>query len=116
MAFNTFTPARAPDPGTTDAPEAKFIKTEFGDGYSALVPDGVNNIKRQMDLEWSMLTPTGAKALIDFFVAQNGQPFWWTPSDESTALKWTCVEWKDKRGEAGFRTVSAKFKQSFLLG
>jgi phage-related protein len=116
MTLATFTPPRKPDRGTEDTPKVKVLKAEFGDGYTQSSPDGLNHIRRQMTLSWEMLNPTQAAAITGFFVAQLGcTPFWWTPSDETTPVKWTCEDWKDKRGDGGFRTVQATFVQSFNL-
>jgi phage-related protein len=116
MAIATFTPPRAPNVGTEDAPKVSLLKAEFGDGYTQATAAGINHIRRIISLEWEVLTPTQAKAMTDFFVAQGGyKPFWWTPSNEATPLKWTCEEWKDKRDKGGLRTVSATFIQSFNL-
>lgn len=117
MALPTFS-WRAPDEGTEDAPETKLLVAEFGDGYTSIAPDGLNNVRRVLKLSWDMQVPTEAKALNDFFAitGQGGaQPFWYTPSDETRALKWTCKEWTDTRGRGGLRKITATFRQSFNL-
>ena len=112
----TFTPPVAPSPGTSDKPIIKKLQAEFSDGYSQSVPDGINHIKREIGLEWDLLTPTQSTEIVNFLRARGGcEPFYWTPSDEVVALKWICEEWSEKRGEAGFRSITATFKQSFLL-
>lgn len=116
MTYPTFTPPVAPSPGTADKPAFKILKADFGDGYSQAVPDGLNTIRRMMSVEWELLTPTDAATIINFLKARVGvEPFWWTPTDEITALKWTCSDFSDRRGDGGFRSISAKFEQSFLL-
>ncbi len=116
MPYTTFIPPVPPSPGTSDTPKIRKLEAEFGDGYSQAVPDGINHIRREMTLDWDLLTPTQSNEIIDFFRARGGcEPFFWTPSDELTPLKWICAEWSDKRGEGGMRSVSAKFMQSFLI-
>lgn len=116
MTISTFTPPRAPNFGTEDSPRVAILRAEFGDGYTQATAAGINHIRRTLSLNWEALTPTQAKAITDFFVAQGGyKSFWWTPSNESTALKWTCAEWKVKTEKAGFRSLSATFVQSFNL-
>lgn len=116
MPYTTFTPPVPPSPGTSDAIQIKKLEAEFGDGYSQAVPDGINHMRREISLDWELLTPTQSNQIIAFFRARGGcEPFYWTPSDETTALKWVCEEWSEKRGEGGMRSISAKFKQSFLL-
>lgn len=116
MPYSTFNPVIAPSPGTSDKTSVKKLQAEFGDGYSQAVPDGLNSIRREITVDWDMLTPTDAATIIDFFRARGGvEPFYWTPSDETTALKWICESWTERRNEGGFRSVNATFKQSFLL-
>ena len=116
MAYETFYPIVPPSPGTSDKPEIKLLEAEFGDGYSQAVPDGINHIRRNMSLSWDLLTPSQASVIIDFFIARKGcEPFWWTPSDEITPIKWVCKDWDSKKTTGGFIEISAKLKQSFLL-
>lgn len=116
MALATFTPPRAPNIGTEDSPQVNLLKAAFGDGYTQVAAAGINHIRRVISLQWEVLTPTQAKAITDFFVAQGGYtPFYYTPSNETTPVKWTCEEWKDRRDRGGLRTVSATFVQSFNL-
>lgn len=115
MPYSTFTPPVPPSPGTSDSPRIRKLEAEFGDGYTQSVPDGINHIKREISLNWDLLTPAQAADIIDFLRARGGcEPFFYTPSDELTALKWICEEWNDKRIDGGMRAVSAKLKQSFL--
>jgi phage-related protein len=116
MTIQTFTPPRAPDPGSEDSPKIKLLEAEFGDGYTQASPDGINHIRRNMTLSWEFLSPTQALVITNFLQARGGyEPFWWTPSNESTAVKWTCKEWRTKREKGGLVTVNATFIQSFNL-
>lgn len=117
MTLATFTPFRAPNPGTTDKPKVKILKADFGDGYTQFAPDGINNIKRNLSLTWDLMLPAQATSLTSFFFTQasNASPFYYTPSDETVPVKWTCDNWEDKRGDGGLRTVTATFEQSFSL-
>lgn len=116
MTILTFNPTVPPSPGTSDKPNIKKLQADFGDGYSQAVPDGINHIKREISLSWDLLTPVQATELTDFFRARQGcEPFYYTPSDELTALKWICDDWSDTRSDGGFRRVTAKLMQSFLL-
>ncbi len=116
MTIATFTPSPAPSQGTEDKPKFKLLKADFGDGYTQVARDGVNHIRRVLTLNWDLLTPTQANAIWSFLIAQGGDtPFYYTPSDESTPLKWTCIEPSMKRIEGGMRSISATFEQSFNL-
>lgn len=116
MPYTTFTPSIPPSPGTSDTIKVKKLEAEFGDGYSQAVPDGINHLRREISLDWELLTPAQSNEIIAFFRARGGcEPFYWTPSDEATPVKWICDDWVEKRNEGGMRSISAKFKQSFLL-
>jgi len=116
MTLQTFTPARAPAPGTSRKPKIKLLTAEFGDGYTQETRDGMNHIRRTLTLTWDTLTPSQADDLSDFFVEHGGDtPFWYTPSNESTPVKWTCKDWSDTAEKQGFRTFRATFEQSFSL-
>lgn len=111
----TFIPPIAPSPGTSEKTAAKLRTAEFGDGYTAASPDGLNHLRKELMLRWEKLLPDDAKYITDFLTARGGyQPFFYTPSDSSVAYGWTCVEWTDNRVENGFREISATFVQSFV--
>ncbi len=116
MAIPTFTPPKPPSPGTERKPELKIKTTEFGDGYTQETADGLNHIRRTISLTWETLTPTERNTIDSFMTERGGYlPFYYTPSDESTPVKWTCKEWGDRSGKMGFKTFSATFKQYFGL-
>lgn len=116
MPLPTFIPPIAPSPGTTDKPEFKVLTADFGEGYTQSAGDGVNNVRRVLSLTWETLLPAQAAVITDFIKARRGFGiFYYTPSNETKALKWTCNDFSDKRGEGGLRTVSATFRQSFNL-
>lgn len=116
MALQTFTPPVPPSPGTSDRPEIKLHTADFGDGYTQETPDGLNHIRRVIVLKWEMLTPAQCASILSFLRQRGGwEPFWYTPSDETVAIKWTCKEWDDQRLKNGLRSLSATLKQSFSL-
>jgi phage-related protein len=114
MALQTFNP----DPRPTDSdekPEVKLKKAEFGDGYTQTSRDGLNHIREVLSLSWESLTATQAQAIYDFFKSHGGDiPFWYTPSDSTTPIKFTCEEWSRKKTTPN--TMTATLKQSFNLG
>lgn len=116
MALPTFTPVRPPRPGTAVKPEIKLWKTEFGDGYTQAAPAGLNHIRKTLTLNWDLLTPSEANAMTGFLTERGGyKPFYYTPSDDTDSIKWTCEDWEDKRADSGMREVSMTFKQCFGL-
>jgi len=116
MTIATFTPPVAPSPGTTSKPKLALLKASFGDGYTQVTRNGTNWIRDTLTLTWDMLTPTDALTIINFLKTQGGDtPFWYTPSDETVPVKWTCEIWDNKRIVGGLRTVTATFEQCFNL-
>jgi phage-related protein len=116
MSLDTFNPPIPPSPGTERGQTVAILKAEFGDGYTGRIPDGLNHIRRTLQLKWELLTPAHAKAITDFMLAHKGTtPFLYTPSDEDTPVQWTCEEWDDTGADSGFRSVTAKLEQDFSL-
>jgi len=116
MALETFVPPIPPSPGTRARPKVRLLKAEFGDGYTQTTRDGINHIRKTLELEWETLTPAQAKQITDFLERHGGDiPFYYTPSNETVPIKWTCEEWEDTRGQGGLRTVTCTFEQSFSL-
>jgi phage-related protein len=114
MAFPTFTPPRLPSPGTSLKKKPKLNKAEFGDGYTQVSRAGLNHLRREIQLSWEKLTPSEANTIENFLTLRGGdQPFYYTPSNEATPVKWTCEDWSTKVEKTGFHMVSATFVQSF---
>lgn len=112
MALTTFNPPIGPSPGTTLTPQISLWSSEFGDGYSAAAPKGINHIRQTVSLKWDGLEEAQAKAIIAFFTARGGyQPFYYKPYGLDVTLKWTCKDWS-MTASAPFK-VTAKLEQSF---
>jgi phage-related protein len=114
MALQTFIPPLPPSEGTSVTQKLKLLKAEFGDGYTQITRDGINHIRKSIRLTWDLLHPDDAAIITDFLTFHGGDtPFFYTPSDELTPIKWTCSDWSDTRGQGGYRAISATFEQSF---
>jgi phage-related protein len=115
MALETFYPPVAPEPGTRNKSELKLLKAEFGDGYTQSARDGINHRRRVLSVSWAKLLPWQKDEIVSFLEERGGdQAFWYTPSNESDPVKWTCEEWDDARSDDGM-DVTATFRQSFIL-
>lgn len=114
MAFDTFVPPVLPSPGTTNKHQISKLAPDFGVGASRPKLDGINPIRRTISLTWGGLLPAQA-AMIVGFMRDHGQdiPFFYTPTDETVPVQWTCDDWSDKRGRGGLREVTVALKQSF---
>ena len=116
MIIDTFTPPVAPSPGTSRKPEIKLLEAEFGDGYTQVVRDGLNHIRRTYDLRWDVLTYAQADVIEAFLEAKGGDtPFLYQHAHTSAPLKVTCKDWQRTEAAAGLCSFSATFKQSFNL-
>lgn len=114
MTLATFTPPRAPSPGTSYKAKPKILKADFGDGYSQSAADGTNWIKSTVSLTWEALTPTEEQSIVTFLRTQGGYiPFWYQLSDAPASQRWLCEEWQVERGQGGLRKVSATFTEFF---
>jgi phage-related protein len=112
MTDTYFIPPVAPSQGTANKPKLKLLEAMFGDGYTQTVGDGVNNMRAELSLTWEFLQPWAAAAIINYFNLRGGvEPFYYTPSDETTPILWSCNEWSDRREQGGLRTVNATFKR-----
>ncbi|RWB95531.1 MAG: phage tail protein [Mesorhizobium sp.] len=115
MALETFVPPVPPMPGTRNKPELKLLKAEFGDGYTQTARDGINHMRRTLSLRWEKLLPWQKDEIIGFLEARGGsEAFYYTPSNETNPVKWTCEDWDDTRSNDGM-DVTAVLRQSFNL-
>lgn len=114
MPLATFNPPIAPSPGLQDTPKVKILQAEFGDGYSAPTPDGLNHIRRVLDLRWDVLERDDKDEIADFLKAQQGtKPFLYTMPGEPSPVRYTCKEWSVTAQAAQLYAVTAIFRQDF---
>ena len=113
MPYNTFSPSKGPSIGTSHTNKIRTITNEFGDGYAQEIADGLNTHQQEVSLQWNYLLGTVAASIENFFVAQNGTPFFYTLPGEQAAKTWRCVEWTNSYQELGGRSISATFKRVF---
>jgi phage-related protein len=115
MPTPTFTPSVLPSPGTKWKKEVKLREAGFGDGYSQTSPDGLNHIRRTVQLSWEVLPKTVAIELDDFFTARGGsQPFLFQPEGFLAPVKWTAKDWSVSTSTPW--TFSVTLKEDFSLG
>ena len=114
MALRIFTPPIPPSPGTSVKPKLRVLKAQFGDGYQQTTHKGLGSRSREIQLTWETLLPDQAKAIISFFLDHAGDvPFYYTPSDAPSPIKWKVTEFDQRTKKGGLRTVTASFEQSF---
>lgn len=115
MTTPTFTPPKAPDRGLTKKSQTKTLEADFGDGYSQRANDGLNNIRRNLPLTWTLLTPEEADEIESFLEARKGsEAFFYTAPRDTTPKKWRCKTW-DRTMNGVDDTITATFEQVFDL-
>jgi hypothetical protein len=59
------------DTSTSITYSPRVIVNQFGDGYQARVPDGINNNPRQMTVQYANISPTDHHTLLAFVKAKS---------------------------------------------
>lgn len=113
----TFAPPVAPAFPLNDAREPRILKSQFGDGYTGRVRDGINHDPMSNTWVWENLTYAEYTAIWDFFVARGGdQAFMYAvPWGEGspTAKKWVSPKYERARSSANAWMVKAEVQQVF---
>ena len=111
MAY-TFT--YKPSKTFTSSSKPRVITSQFGDGYSQRVGQGINRITREWALVFKSRSIIDANAIETFFSARAGvEGFLWNPPGESTTYSVICTEWSRSYDSSISATIQAKFVQIF---
>ncbi len=88
-------------------------KTQYGDGYSQRVADGINPITRSFDLSFSDYKENDIAAIVAFLDAHVGKSFLWTPPFGGEGY-YTCDEGYSYNNVGGkVYTLTATFTQVY---
>ena len=116
MAFPTFVPPCNPSPGTSETPEIKLLRAEFGDGYTQATADGINHIRTVTECTWEVLTKDERNEVVAFFRERGGyQPFYFRMPHHDHARKWTVENWTETLISGSYHRIVATFRQSFTM-
>ena len=116
MTLQTFNPPLQPSVGSSKKPEFNILEAEFGNGYTAPAPAGINHVRRVLELNWEVLTADQAYQINTFLTYHGGtKPFLYLAPGEASLLKFTCNDWTENHLKVGLRSLTAKFRQSFNL-
>lgn len=63
---------REPDYGLNRSAAYRKVETQFGDGYSMRMRDGINTTVRSWNVTWSVISKEDADALMSFFEQMGG--------------------------------------------
>ena len=106
-------------PQVTEEPRVR--KVQFGDGYSARIPDGLNTQGCKVSIPWKNRTHQETAVLLDFFRRHGGSKwFLYVVHGESTPRKFICSKWDWSRSSNSSITnprfdLSAELVQVFDL-
>lgn len=113
MALLTF-PAE-PKLSPFEIPKApRIIETEYGDGYSEAIPDGINfMLLPEMELSWNNIYQSDAATFDTFLTARKGvEPFNYTLAPmEVSARIFRCKKWRIVLKEGILVDFRAAFKE-----
>ncbi len=70
---------------------ARLISNNFGDGYMADTPDGLNTVVGAVTLSWDPIPYAQANTIRTFMLAHVGVPFLYTLARETVPRAWV---WK----------------------
>lgn len=94
--------------------KARVVRTNFGDGYSQRIGDGLNAVRDEWNVQWTNITAADKETLVQFFEGLAGvTSFQWTPQGDSAAKNFTCAEWNVTPKNAYYYSLTAKFTQEF---
>lgn len=86
----------------------------FGDGYSQRVSNGIHPLKEEWELTFEHRSLSDSDSIITFFNSKAGaDPFYWTPTGESTQIVCVCPEWELSYSSPISRTITCKFERVY---
>ncbi len=101
------------DNGAQLSVKPRVLESNFGDGYSQRVGDGINIRNRKWSLSFNSRTDAEIAPIISFLETQNGiSSFDWLPPYGATG-KWVCSEWQHQVVRFGINNVTAIFDEVF---
>jgi len=91
--------------------EPRVLASQFGDGYTQRVGDGINISLRKWSLRFDARTSTERDAILAALRAENGiTSFDWTDPLGYTG-KWVCKKWSTILNNAASSSVGAVFEE-----
>lgn len=118
----SFDPIYAPGSGRPTTP--KIIKSEFADGYTQVVKDGINNNRRSWNLRMEALSPSEFQEIDEYLKARGGwetfsfQPPSYEGLDPDTAVTDSvtvhCPNWTPTFLRGGHVNLQMTFEERFV--
>lgn len=89
MPFDTWTPPREPHIGSNLSLDQTVLEAKFGDGYSQIVPDGINADFDEITLSWTGLDATDVDAIKATYRAKGRSvPIYYTVPWDAAPKLW----------------------------
>lgn len=99
--------------GTSKDTKPRVIKSQYGDGYSQRIKDGINSIVRSWPVTIKARSLAEADEIEAFLEARAGvEAFSWTPPNGATAVKVICGSWH-RQDRVTSSVITAVFEQVF---
>lgn len=108
-------PSVAPALGARKTKQPKTRTLQYGDGYEHRLQFGLGQNPDSWSLVFENITTSEATSINGFLEARaaDGQYFYWTAPDKTTAQKWVCEQWSVELPTNAVRTVRAEFREVF---
>jgi phage-related protein len=112
MSASTF--SWTPSKGFQQTTKPRVINSQFGDGYSLRIADGINNIVHTWRVQFNSVSVQTSEEILNFLVQRAGvTPFLWTPPGSLNTYTVVCPEWNVMYESHISRSVEATFTQVF---
>jgi phage-related protein len=95
--------------GNTGTETGSVLESRYGDGYRAIVANGIDPVSRSWPFSWTGRWQD-VFAMRDFLRAHTGVPFYWTAPRDVQQL-YTCKEWQVRDVGGPIYTISGTFEQ-----
>ncbi len=90
----------------------RLLEARFGEGYSQITNDGINNNPEGWQLSFVGLTDAEADAIEDFIDENVGMPIEWTPP-RKTQKKYICREFSRTHQEEESNEIKITLEQFY---
>ena len=122
---------RKPDKGYTRVTTPRVLMTQFGDGYSQRLIDGINPLKESISVSFNTREKAEIDHIISFFESKGGvtaftfnvnQQYYASPgvtsetdvtSSDELALKVICKAWNKSHDFGDYWSVTATFTRVY---
>jgi len=82
-----------PDQGPKCTLTPRVVGTEFGDGYTQRVRDGINFMLEEWDLHFTLRTKAVVTSMDDFFKTHGGADYFDWTSPKGVSRRYICRSW-----------------------